>query len=192
MRDESGEDAGPAELLASGRFLDFSRRKGWEFVARRGVNGVVLVVPVTDDGEIVLVEQFRPPVGKKVVELPAGLSGDDEGGKDEPLEMSARRELLEETGYEATAMERLFEGPPSAGVTSEIVTFFLATGLVKRHEGGGVGHEEITAHAVSLGAVEEWLTARERAGSLVDVKVFAGLYFAHRLLASRPGPAHRG
>ena len=112
------------QLLARGRFLDFVVRKGWEFVSRRDVNGIVLIVPVTDDGSIVLVEQLRPPVERNVVELPAGLSGDDEGGKHETLEMSARRELLEETGYEAATMERLAEGPPSPGVSSEIVTYF--------------------------------------------------------------------
>ncbi len=166
------------DLLARGRFLDFFRRKGWEFVARRNVNGIVLIVPVTDDGAIVLVEQLRPPVDRQVVELPAGLSGDDEGGKDEPFEMSARRELLEETGYEATTMEPLVDGPPSPGVTSEIVTYFLAGGLVKRHDGGGVGGERIIVHVVPLDQAHDWLLARSRDGALVDAKVWAGLYFA--------------
>ncbi len=169
------------QLVARGRFLDFIVRKGWEFVARRDVNGIVLIVPVTDAGAIVLVEQLRPPVGKNVVELPAGLSGDDEGGKHETLEMSALRELLEETGYEAATMERLVDGPPSPGVTSEIVTYFLARGLVKRHAGGGVGGERIVVHEVPLHRAEEWLLARSREGALVDAKVWAGLYFARHL-----------
>jgi ADP-ribose pyrophosphatase len=167
-------------LLARGRFLEFLSRKGWEFVARHGVDGVILVVPVTDDGSIVLVEQRRPPVDRQVVELPAGLSGDDEGGRGEPLEASARRELLEETGYEAATMEYLAEGPPSPGVTSEIVTYFLARGLVKRHAGGGVGGERIVVHEVPLASADEWLEARAREGILVDAKVWAGLYFASR------------
>ena len=172
-------------LLARGRFLDFLSRKGWEFVARRDVDGVILVVPVTDDGAIVLVEQRRPPVDRHVVELPAGLSGDDEGGRGEPLETSARRELLEETGYEATTMELLADGPPSPGVTSEIVTYFLARGLVKRHEGGGVGGERIVVHVISLATAHDWLAERAREGVLVDAKVWAGLYFAAR---PAPGP----
>ncbi len=169
------------QLLARGRFLDFVVRKGWEFVSRRDVNGIVLIVPVTDDGSIVLVEQLRPPVERNVVELPAGLSGDDEGGKHETLEMSARRELLEETGYEAATMERLAEGPPSPGVSSEIVTYFLARGLTRRHGGGGVGGERIVVHDIPLEEAEAWLFARAREGALVDAKVWAGLYFARRL-----------
>jgi ADP-ribose pyrophosphatase len=167
-------------LVARGRFLDFIDRKGWEFVARRDVDGIVLIVPLTDDGSIVLIEQLRPPVARNVVELPAGLSGDDEGGRDEPLEVSARRELLEETGFEAETMEFLADGPPSPGVTSEIVSYFLARGLVKRHRGGGVGGERIVVHEVPLENAHDWLLQRSRDGTLVDAKVWAGLYFALR------------
>ena len=172
-------------LLARGKHLDFLSSNGWEYVTRIGVDGIVLIVPVTDEGALVLVEQRRPPIDRPVIELPAGLSGDDEGGKGEPLEASARRELLEETGFAATTMERLVDGPPSPGVTDEIVTFFLARGLVKRHAGGGVGGEEITVHEVPLHAAEEWLTARIRGGDCVDVKVWAGIYFA-RAAGVRP------
>ena len=172
-------------LLSRGRFLDFVDRKGWEFVARRDVDGIVLIVPVTDDGSIVLCEQRRPPVNRNVLELPAGLSGDDEGGRDEPLEASARRELLEETGFEAATMEFLADGPPSPGVTSEIVTYFLARGLVRRHAGGGVGDERIVVHEVPLKGAHDWLLQRSREGILVDAKVWAGLYFAAR---PAPGP----
>jgi ADP-ribose pyrophosphatase len=167
-------------LLSEGRHLHFVHRDGWEYVDRPGITGIVLLVPITNDGAIVLVEQLRPPVGGQVIELPAGLSGDEEGGRDEPLEESARRELLEETGYEAATMERLVEGPPSPGVSSEIVTYFLARGLVKRNGGGGVGGERIIVHDVPLDRAHEWLLEQSRKGLLIDAKVWAGLYFAGR------------
>ena len=175
-------------LLARGKHLDFLSVNGWEYVTRTGIDGIVLIVPVTDEGALVLVEQRRPPVDRPVIELPAGLSGDEEGGKGEPLEETARRELLEETGFAAATMEKLVEWPPSPGVTDEIVTFFLARGLVKRHAGGGVGGEEIIVHEVPLASAEEWLASRMRGGDFVDVKVWAGIYFA-RGAGSRPAAA---
>ncbi|HYN44072.1 MAG TPA: NUDIX hydrolase, partial [Thermoanaerobaculia bacterium] len=111
---------------------------------------------------------------------PAGLAGDAESPASEPLEEAARRELVEETGWDAKAMQRLTAGPPSAGVTSEIVTFFRARGLSKVGAGGGVEGEAITVHEVPLGAVESFLAEREADGVLVDPKVWAGLWFARR------------
>ncbi|MBI5446944.1 MAG: NUDIX hydrolase [Deltaproteobacteria bacterium] len=172
-------DPGVKELHA-GRHLRLVVRKGWEFVERPGILGIVLVVAVTPENRLLLVEQWREAVGANVLELPAGLSGDAGSPAGEPLKEAARRELVEETGWDATAMERLTTGPPSAGVTSEIVTFFRARGLSKVGAGGGVEGEAITVHEVPLAAVEDFLAAREAGGSLVDPKVWAGLWFAYR------------
>jgi ADP-ribose pyrophosphatase len=166
------------EELGRGRFLRLLRRRGWEMAERPGVHGIVVLVAVTPAGELLLVEQFREPVRATVIELPAGLAGDEPGQEDEALEAAARRELLEETGWECAAVERLTTGPPSAGLSSEVVTLLRATGLERRSSGGGVGDEGITVHAVPLAEVPAWLQAREAAGTLVDPKVWAGLWFA--------------
>jgi ADP-ribose pyrophosphatase len=166
--------------LHAGRHLRLVARNGWEFVERPGVHGIVLVVAVTPDGRLLLVEQRREAVDANVLELPAGLAGDAGSPAREPLEEAARRELVEETGWDAAAMERLTSGPPSAGVTSEVVTLFRARDLTKVGAGGGVEGEAITVHEVPLGTVETFLLEREEAGLLVDPKVWAGLWFARQ------------
>ena len=77
-------------------------------------------------------------------------------------------------------MERIAEGPPSAGVTSEIVTLFRARGLERVGPGGGVEGESITVREVPLAEAEAYLQRRAREGVLVDPKVWAGLLFARR------------
>ncbi len=166
--------------LHAGRHLRLVSRNGWEFVERPGIHGIVAVVAVTPEGRLLLVEQRREPVGAAVLELPAGLAGDEGSSAGEPLEKAAHRELVEETGWDAKTMERLTAGPPSAGVTSEIITFFRARGLSRVGAGGGVDGESITTYEVPLATAEAFLLEREAAGSLVDPKVWAGLWFAAR------------
>lgn len=149
----------------------------WEYVTRTRAVSAVGIVPVTDAGELVLVEQFRPPVSANVVELPAGLVGDIDGLEDEDLRSAAARELLEETGYQAASLTKLFCGASTPGLADEVVTFFLAEGLTKVAAGGGDDSEEIEVHLVPLGGVHAWLTNRQRAGLMVDVKIYAGLHF---------------
>ena len=108
--------------LHQGRFLEMFELEGWEYVDRIGSSGVVVILAVTDANELVLVEQHRIPVGSRVIELPAGLAGDLPDAEDEDFKEAARRELLEETGYEAENIKFLCEGPPTAGLTSEIQT----------------------------------------------------------------------
>src|SRR5439155_18973651 len=100
----------------------------------------------------------------RVIELPAGLAGDAKAHEREDLEVAARRELLEETGYAARRMQRVAAGVPSAGMTDEVITLFLAAGLTRAGAGQGDGEEDITVHEVALEEVEQWLTAREREG----------------------------
>jgi ADP-ribose pyrophosphatase len=169
-----------AEVLGEGRFLRLLRRRGWELVERNGVHGIVVLVAVTPNGELLLVEQHREAMGGTVIELPAGLAGDEHDNADESLEQAATRELREETGWEATSWERLSAGPPSAGLSTEVVTLMRARGLERRGNGGGAGDERITVHAIPLPDAPAWLHAREAAGTLVDPKVWAGLWFATR------------
>jgi len=172
------------EILAEGRFTRLVRRDGWEYVERTNTSGIVIVVALTVDDELLFVEQHRPPVGARVVELPAGLAGDLAGAEDEPLVEAARRELLEETGYVAESFERLTAGPLSAGLTTEVVTVFGAREARKVAAGGGDETEDITVFAVPRAEVAAFLAAREAAGSLVDPKVYAALWFAPRLAAA--------
>lgn len=168
------------ETLGEGRFLRLVKRNGWEYVDRKNVCGLVALVPVTPEGELVLVEQYRPPVEAMVVETPAGLAGDTDEFAGESLETAASRELLEETGFEAATLAPLTAGPPSGGQSTEIISFFLAHGLKRVNGGGGDASEEITVHVVPLAEVERFLAEREAAGSMIDPKVYTGIYFARR------------
>jgi ADP-ribose pyrophosphatase len=164
--------------LYDGKYIRLVKQDKWEFVQRKNLSGIVGIVAVTDDRKLVLVEQYRPPVGKNVVELPAGLAGDVAGSEQEDLADAARRELLEETGYEAAEMTYLAAGAASAGIVNEVITLYRATGLKKTGAGEGDGGEQITTHEVPLADVERWLAAQVAAGKLVDLKVYSGLYFA--------------
>jgi ADP-ribose pyrophosphatase len=172
----------PIHVLAQGKYLRLVVQGTWEYTERIGVSGIVGIIPVTDAKELVMVEQFRMPTGKRVVELPAGLAGDIEGQRDEAMESAAARELEEETGYRAGRLQRLMEGPNAAGSSNSQMTFFLADQLVKVGEGGGDEHEDITVHVVPITGIWPWLQAKQAAGLALDPKIFAGLWFAEHLL----------
>lgn len=161
--------------LAQGKHLNLVRRGTWEFAHRPGITGIVGIIAVTAERELILVEQYRPPVDARVIELPAGLAGDVAAASNESLADAARRELLEEAGYHAAQMKQVAQGPASAGICDEIITLFLATDLQKQHSGGGDATEEITIHLVPLDAIHPWLKDQQHAGKAVDLKVYSGL-----------------
>jgi len=167
-------------VVYDGKFIRMVNRGGWEYASRKNLSGIVGIVAVTDAGELLLIEQFRPPINKNVIEIPAGLAGDIKGSENEALALAARRELLEETGYTAKRMKQLAVGVPSAGVCDEIITMFLATGLKKQGAAHGDGGEEITQHLVPLAKVEAWLNRQQREGKQVDLKVYSALYWTTR------------
>jgi ADP-ribose pyrophosphatase len=153
----------------------FLRRRGWEYAEHKTAKEAVMVVALTDDGRIVLVEEFRPAVNSPVISPPAGLVGDE--GPEEAI-TAARRELAEETGYEAVSFELLARGPGSAGQSSEMVTFFLARGT--RRSGQQAAHDlgQIRVHVVPVAELCAWAREREADGALIDPKIWAGIYLA--------------
>jgi ADP-ribose pyrophosphatase len=159
------------KLLADGR---------WEFAERTRATGGVAILAFTTRGELLLVEQFRPPVGKRVISLPAGLTGDGDGEGAEEAATSALRELEEETGYRSKTVHPLAVGPSSPGLTSEMMTFFRAEGVEKVAGAEIDSAEEITPHAVPRAELQAWLRAREAEGILIDYKIYAALYLAER------------
>ena len=172
--------ANDVETVADGKHIRLVRRGRWEYVTRKSVSGIVGIIAVTDDGKLLLVEQDRPPVNGSVIEIPAGLAGDIAGHETEALATAAERELLEETGYQATAMEYLTQGTASAGITDEVITLFRATGITRMGPAAGDGGEQITVHEIPLAGIDAWLDAQRQAGKKIDLKVYAGLYFAKR------------
>jgi len=183
MSDEPSDiaDDNKLEIIAKGRYLHFLRRGTWEYVHRPGVTGIVVIVAITDDENIVLTEQFRIPLGRNVIELPAGLAGDCSGHEGETVFQAAERELLEETGYLAGKITKLTEGPPSPGASDEVITFLLANRLKKVHAGGGDHSEDITVHEIPLEKAHDWLAEQEKDKRLmVDPKIYTGLYFLQR------------
>ena len=166
--------------LFTGKFLDLIKEGHWEYVNRISASGAAVIIAVTNEQKLLLVEQYRIPVHSRTIELPAGIIGDEPGGANEEAAVAARRELLEETGYAAEHMEKLSTGASGAGLTSELVTLFRASNLQRVGKGGGVAHEDILLHEVPLAEVAAWLETKAKTGVLIDPKVYAGLYFLGR------------
>lgn len=163
-------------VLHSGDFLELRREAHWEYVRRvRGAGGAAFLVATTAADELVLVEQHRIPVGRAVLELPAGIVGDEDST--ETNLQAAHRELLEETGFAADHAEVLFDGPTTAGITSEWAWFIRMTGLRRVHAGGGVDDEDIRTHLLPLQNADHELRRMKEAGLAIDVRVFAALHW---------------
>lgn len=161
----------PEEIRWQGRFITAKTRGRWEYVSRaRGIKAAVILA-ITPADEVVLVEQFRIPLGKPCIELPAGLIGDDDGGEDEDAATAAIRELEEETGFAAGRMENLGEFYSSPGMVSECFTLFRAYDLERVGPGGGVEGEGITVHLVPRAQFAEFIAAKRAEGYGIDVRL---------------------
>ncbi|WP_294321730.1 NUDIX hydrolase [uncultured Sphingomonas sp.] len=158
----------PEEVMWAGRFITAKKRGRWEYVGRANGIGAAVIVAI-DAGHVLLVEQYRVPLGRNCIELPAGLVGDDSEG--EAAAVAATRELEEETGYRAGTMVPLGEYHSSPGMVSESFTLFRAGELVKVGDGGGVPGENITVHRVALDGIVAFLAGQRAAGKAVDVKL---------------------
>jgi ADP-ribose pyrophosphatase len=169
------------QTIGTGRFLRLIRENGWEHAERIGATGVVAVVAVTPEDEMVLTEQYRPPVRHSVIDLPAGLAGDGDENRDEAAETAARRELEEEAGWTARTLRRVASLPTSPGLTSETVQLYLAEELSRIGPGGGDESEKIDVHLVPRVTIAAWLEQRVAEGCLIDPKVYAALWWLDRL-----------
>jgi ADP-ribose pyrophosphatase len=160
----------PEEITWAGRFITAKKKGRWEYVSRaRGIRAAVILA--VEAGDVLLVEQYRVPLGKVCLELPAGLIGDE--AEDEDALTSAARELEEETGYRAAHWRDLGEFHSSPGMVSESFALVKATGLTKVGEGGGTEHENITVFRVPLARIGAFVAERRAAGSAIDVKLLA-------------------
>ncbi len=163
------------QTLHQGRHLSMLTNGTWEYATRNVARPAVGIVAITPNGNVVLVEQYRPAIARKIIELPAGLAGDIAGSEDEALLEAAKRELLEETGYTAARWTEMIHGYSSPGLTDESITLFLAQDLTRRGEGGGEQDENIRVHEVPLSEVLQWLRQRN---APADLKLLAGLHAA--------------
>jgi ADP-ribose pyrophosphatase len=161
-----------AKVKCQGKHLNLLEREGWEFASRTTQQHVVAIVAITDDDQVVLVVQDRKSVAARIIELPAGLAGDSLETRGEPLLNAAQRELLEETGYSASRWTELPAAYSSAGLTDEVVKFFLAEGLEKTGEGGGVPGEDVSIVELPLGEVLEWFV---QSNLILDSKLVFGI-----------------
>lgn len=155
-----------------GRFITANRRGRWEYVSRALGIGAAVIMAIDDapDGRhVILVDQFRVPLERRCIELPAGLVGDDMEG--EAPSLAAARELEEETGYRAGRMVDLGQYWSSPGMVSESFTLFRALDLTKVADGGGVPGEDIRVHRVALDGLANWIAERRTEGYAIDVKL---------------------
>lgn len=156
------------ETLWAGNYIVTKRRGRWEYVGRaRGIGAAVILA--VQDNHVLLVEQWRVPLQRRCLELPAGLVGDDAVGED--VATSAARELEEETGWRADRIEIVGEFASSPGMVSETFTLVTAHGLTKVGDGGGVPGEDITVHRVLLDEVAGFVAAKRGEGCAIDVKL---------------------
>jgi len=132
--------------------------------------GAVLIVPVFDDGRVLMIRQHRYAPGCDLLELPAGTL--DHAG--ESLVDAARRELAEETGYSAREWRLLTSFYTTPGFTDELIHCFLATGLAEDAAGEPDADEQIEPVVLPLAEAR----AMARRGEIRDAKTMVGLFCA--------------
>ncbi|WP_420266234.1 NUDIX hydrolase [Candidatus Magnetominusculus dajiuhuensis] len=173
----------------SGRFLQAvqfevenseGERFQWEAFQRCNCSGIAAIVPITKDGTVIVVRQFRPPVGKYVIEFPAGLND-----KGQSLIEAARRELLEETGCRAGRMFPIATGPLSSGASTEVLTVYAALDVVFSAEQALDPHEDIEIIELPLDNFYEHLYALQDENTYIDLKLYGLLELAKRHLSDQ-------
>jgi len=177
-----------SELIFQGRVFALKRDRlvepGGITVMREVIEhpGSAVVLPVFPDGRMVLIRQYRHAAGEYLWELVAGHKEPNE-----TFAEGAKRELLEEAGYEAKRVRRLLTIFPSPGLLGERMDIFLATGLTKgaaRPE----DDEKITSRILTLREAEQWI----RTGKIRDSKSVSGILYYARFVARRTGHERKG
>jgi len=160
----------PERIEWQGKFITTKTRGRWEYVSRsRGIKAAVILA--VEDGHVLLVEQYRVPLGQSCIELPAGLIGDhDDGEKDDPL-AAAGRELEEETGFRASELIDRGSFFSSPGMVSESFTLVQARQLERVGPGGGVDGENIIVHRVALTELDTFIDGKRAEGCGIDVRL---------------------
>ena len=130
-----------------------------------------MILAVDEADHVLLVEQFRVPLGKPCLELPAGLIGDHDDVVGEDATLAAARELEEETGYRAARIDVVGEFYSSPGMVSESFTLLAARDLTRVGPGGGVDGEDITVHRVPLDGLEQFIASARQRGLGIDVRL---------------------
>ena len=165
--------------LYEGDWLRLVKIDHWESCERTHGQGMaVIVIAVTPNDDVLFVEQYRVPLGARTIEMPAGLVGDDRD--EDSFEAAARRELVEETGWEPGEVDVLLVGPTSSGMSNERIAFVRARELTRVGEGGGVDNENITVHHVPRSDAPRWLMQKQAEGFELDLKLWAGLWMIER------------
>jgi ADP-ribose pyrophosphatase len=165
--------------LVSARFTDPTGEEFSRDIVRHP--GAVAVVPVTDDGGVLLVRQYRGALDREVLEIPAGTRDVD----GEPAQVTARRELEEEAGVRARSIRHLATTANTPGFCDEMTEIFLATGLEP------VPHDRHGAEELAIEVVEMALSdavAKIASGEIFDAQTIIGLLLARLALdEGRPG-----
>ena len=134
--------------------------------------GAVAVLALLDNGNLVMERQYRYPLRREFIELPAGKI---DGGED--ILVTAQRELLEETGYVAREWIHLTTAWPCIGYADERMEYFLARGLT--HQGSKLDDGEfLEVFELSLSEAIEWV----RLGKISDSKSIVGLFWLDKVL----------
>lgn len=171
-------DTNAAQTLHEGQYLRLKRQGHWEYAERCNARGAVIVLALTPENKLLFVEQYRIPIAARSIEMPAGLVGDL--GDADTIETAARRELLEETGWQAEHIDLLMTGPTSSGLSNEMIAFVRARGLTRIDAGGGDDSEDIIVHEVALADAPRWLASKMAEGYSMDPKLWAGLWMIDR------------
>lgn len=164
----------PLETMWTGKFVRVLKRGRWEYVSRTNDTKAVVVL-AEHEGKVILIEQYRVPIGRRCLELPAGLVGDED--RSATVEETAVKELEEETGFAADRVERLGEFHSSPGMIAESFTLVRAHGVRKVSDGGGTEHEEIEVHLVPRDEIAAFIESRRQAGVAIDTKLLLFLEF---------------
>lgn len=180
------------EIVWEGKYLrvvmlSYEDRQGkirkWEAVERLNCKGIVVVIPITENKEVVFIRQFRPVLGGYVVEFPAGLND-----KDESLVEVAKRELIEEAGLFSDDIVFLAEGPVSSGLSTEVLTVFIAINvkdapqeLKKVYQPDETEKIEVLKLPVDK-AFEKLNNLRDQ-GNYLDLKIFGFLELAKKFIS---------